>query len=59
MLSEKNNLTYEDVKNLADKYGLPCKNIYELHAEFNGLLDMAAQHAKAREPGDESSDDGS
>ena len=32
------NLTYDEVKALSDEHMLPCKSIYELHAEFNSLL---------------------
>lgn len=32
------NLTYDEVKALSDEYMLPCKSVYELHAEFNSLV---------------------
>ena len=28
---------------MSDEYHLPCKNIYEMHAEFNSLKDIAIQ----------------
>ena len=37
--SLKGNLTYEECKQLSDTYLLPMKVIYELHSEFNSLLD--------------------
>jgi len=42
------NLTYDDVKALSDEYMLPCKNIYELHAEFNSLMSVAKAEKKQK-----------
>lgn len=39
--SQQNNLSYDEVKSLSDKYFLPCKNVYELHAEFNSMLKIS------------------
>ena len=39
--SSKRNLTYDEVKTLSDEFMLPCKSIYELHAEFNSILQIA------------------
>jgi len=36
-MTQDKNLTYDEVKSLSDEYYLPCKNVYELHAEFNSL----------------------
>ncbi len=38
--SAHKNLSYEECKKLSDEFLLPCKVIYELHSEFNSLLDI-------------------
>ena len=34
-------MSYDEVKSLSDEYFLPCKNVYELHAEFNSLMNIS------------------
>ena len=36
-------MSYDEVKSLSDEYFLPCKNVYELHAEFNSLMNISQQ----------------
>ena len=43
------NLTYDEVKALSDEYMLPCKSIYELHAEFNSLMQMSNGEKRSSE----------
>ena len=32
---------------MSDEHHLPCKNIYEMHAEFNSMRDIAIQELEA------------
>lgn len=52
--SPQKNLTYDEVKNLSDKYFLPCKNVYELHAEFNSMMNISS-HERALAAAEENS----
>ena len=45
--SRNKNLQYEECKKLSDIYLMPCKVIYELHAEFNSLVLVANQSKNA------------
>ena len=40
---EENNLSYDEVKALSDEYHISCKNIYEMHSEFNSMREIAIQ----------------
>ena len=40
-------LSYDEVKAMSDEHHLPCKNIYEMHAEFNSMRDIAIQELEA------------
>ena len=51
--STQRNLTYDEVKALSDEYMLPCKSVYELHAEFNSLLQMSSAERRMTEGMDE------
>ena len=35
---DNNNLAYYEVKQMSDDYNVPCKAIYELHAEFSSMM---------------------
>ena len=56
---KKKNLSYEECKKLSDEYLLPNKVVYELHSEFNSLIDMQAEKMKKKnnEADDDQSDD--
>ena len=40
-VEEANTLSYDEVKALSDEFHISCKNIYELHAEFNSMREIA------------------
>jgi len=43
----ESNLSYDEVKAMSDEHHIPCKNIYEMHAEFNSMRDIAIQELEA------------
>lgn len=36
-------MSYDDVKKMSAKYLLPCKVVYQLHSEFNCIVEIANQ----------------
>jgi hypothetical protein len=41
-------MSYEEVKHLSAKYIIPCKVIYELHSEFNCILELGEVKEKEK-----------
>jgi hypothetical protein len=45
--SKNKTLPYEECKRLSNEYLLPNKVIYELHSEFNSLIQISKNKAKS------------